>query len=131
MPCLGFAAVSRLPVVKWATKVELYHALVAGRNFIAENYASHVSMRAAAEAACMSPYHFSRLFRILFRETPHAYLTSVRLQEARRLLATSSLPLSDVAFQVGFEEASSFSRMFRQRYWISPSEYREQRSPLA
>ena len=124
-PCIGFAAASRLPAVKWATKVELYHALVKGRDFIKENYANGVSMRAAASEACMSPYHFIRLFRILFRETPHAYLTGVRLQEARRLLSESGMPLAEVAFQVGFKEASSFSRLFKQRYWMSPTEYRD------
>lgn len=77
----------------------------------------------------MSPYHFNRLFRILFRQTPHDFVTSVRLQEARRLLVTTTMPLYDVAYTVGFREASSFSRLFKQRYWISPSEYRASASP--
>jgi AraC family transcriptional regulator len=104
--------------------VELYRGLVRGRAFLAAHYPEGVSIRAAAEAACMSPYHFNRLFRALFRETPHEYLTAVRLREAKRLLSTTSLPLGDVALAVGLQQASSFSRLFKQRYGVSPREYR-------
>lgn len=103
-PCLGYAALSRLPAVRWATKVELYRALVRGRVFLETNFAEGASLRSAAEAACMSPYHFNRLFKALFRETPHEYLTAVRLHEAKRLLRTTGHPLSDVAFAVGLEQ---------------------------
>lgn len=123
-PCLAYVALSRLPAVRWATKVELYRGLVRGRAFLTEHYASGASLKAAAEAAFMSPYHFNRLFRSLFRETPHAHLTGVRLCEAKRLLRTSEMALGDVAFVVGFQQASSFSRLFRQRYGMSPTEYR-------
>ncbi|MFI5386797.1 MAG: helix-turn-helix transcriptional regulator [Fimbriimonadales bacterium] len=124
MPCLGFAAAPRLPAVKWATKVELYHSLVAGRAFLESHYSGGASLRSAATAACMSPYHFNRLFRILFRQTPHDFLTTTRLQEARRMLASTPMSLAEIAFAVGFKEASSFSRLFRQRYWMSPTEFR-------
>jgi AraC family transcriptional regulator len=123
-PCLAYVALSRLPAVRWATKVELYRGLVRGRAFLAGHYAEGASLRAAAEAACISPYHFNRLFKSLFRETPHEYLTAVRLHEARRLLRTTALPLGEVAFAVGLQQASSFSRLFRQRYGVSPREYR-------
>jgi AraC family transcriptional regulator len=123
-PCLSPVAVSRLPAVRWATKVELYQSLVAGRAFLATHFAEGASMTAAADAACMSPYHFNRLFRALFRETPHEYLTAVRLHEAKRLLLTTDIALGEIAFQVGFQQASSFSRLFRRRYGMSPREYR-------
>lgn len=123
-PCLAYVALSRLPAVRWATKVELYQGLVRGRTFLTEHFANGASLKAASEAACMSPYHFNRLFRCLFRETPHEHLTGVRLYEAKRLLRASDIPLGDVAFAVGLQQASSFSRLFRQRYGMSPTEYR-------
>jgi AraC family transcriptional regulator len=123
-PCLAFVALGRLPAVRWATKVELYQSLVRGRAYLSAHYTDPVSIGAAAEAACMSPYHFNRLFRALFRETPHEYLTALRLHEAKRLLRTTKLPLGDVAFAVGLQQASSFSRLFRQRYGMSPRDYR-------
>jgi AraC family transcriptional regulator len=122
-PCLAHVSLTRLPAVRWSTKVDLYRSLVRGRSFLEAHYADGASLRAAAEAACMSPYHFTRLFRALFRETPHEFLTAVRLKEAERLLATN-LPLGEIAARVGFEEASSFSRIFRKRYGSSPREYR-------
>jgi AraC-like DNA-binding protein len=123
-PCLAYVALSRLPAVKWATKVELYRMLVRGRAYLAGHYANGATVAKAAEAACMSPYHFNRLFRALFRETPGEYVMSLRLFEARRLLRTTDLGTGDIAFQVGLLQASSFSRLFRQRYGMTPSEYR-------
>ena len=125
-PCLAYVALSRLPAVRWATKVELYRGLVRGRAFLAAHYSEGASLRAASEAACMSPYHFNRLFHSLFRETPHEYVTALRLFEARRLLRTTDLQLGEVAVTVGFQQASSFSRLFKQRYGMSPREYRQQ-----
>lgn len=72
----------------------------------------------------MSPYHFNRLFRALFRETPHEYLTMIRLTEAQRLLRMTSMSLAEVSLAVGFQQASSFSRLFRHRFGLSPGEYR-------
>jgi AraC-like DNA-binding protein len=123
-PCLAYVALSRLPAVRWATRVELYRGLVRGRAHLAATFAEGASLKTAAEAACMSPYHFTRLFRALFRETPHEYLTSVRLHEAKRLLRTTQTSLSDIAFEVGLQQASSFSRLFKAKYGMSPREYR-------
>lgn len=128
-PCLAYVAVSRLPAVRWATRVDLYRALVRGRAHLAARYADGASIKSAAAEACLSPYHFTRLFRSLFRETPHEYLTSVRLHEAKRLLCTTQVPLGGIASEVGFQQASSFSRLFKVKYGMSPREYRARNSP--
>lgn len=123
-PCLAYLALNRLPVVNRATKQELYQGLVKGRAFLAKNYRDGTSFKLAAEAACMSPYHFNRLFRDLFRESPHQFVIGLRLYNARKLLRTSSLSMGEIAVAMGFQQLSSFSRQFRQRYAMSPSEYR-------
>ncbi len=52
------------------------------------------------------------------------YRASVVMQRAARLLAQSDLPVEDIAYQVGYGSAQSFSRAFRRQYGLSPREYR-------
>jgi AraC-like DNA-binding protein len=48
----------------------------------------------------------------------------LRLFEAKRLLRTTELSAGEIAFRVGLQQASSFSRLFRQRYGTTPTQYR-------
>ena len=83
-----------------------------------------ISLAEVARAACLSPYHFHRLFRATFRTTPHEYLTRERLERARHLLANEDLPVTEVSLRAGFEALGSFSTMFRRRFGVSPREFR-------
>ena len=87
-------------------------------------FAEPVTLREMAGAACMSPNHLLRTFRQAFGETPHQFLTTRRLEEARRLLADRELPVTEICLAVGFESLGSFSTLFRKRFGVSPSEYR-------
>jgi AraC-like DNA-binding protein len=80
-----------------------------------------------AAVACLSPNHFLRTFKQLFHQTPHQYLISKRLEEARRLLSLTEMPVTDVCFSVGFESLGSFSWLFRHRTGVSPEAYRRQK----
>lgn len=123
-PCLASLALERIPAVRWATKVDVYHGLVKGRAYLAAEYANRASLKGAAGAACMSPFHFNRMFRALFRQSPHEFLTSIRLYRAKQLLRTTDIPISCIAVEVGFQQPGSFSRRFRQRYGLPPRSYR-------
>lgn len=72
-----------------------------------------------------SPYHFIRVFGDVMGRTPIRYLTECRMLEAKLLLATSGLPIKDVAQRCGFSQASYFIRVFRGMEGLSPSAYRE------
>jgi AraC family transcriptional regulator len=66
-----------------------------------------------------SPSHFIRAFGYVYEETPHAFLIRQRLERARRLLRVSPLAINEIALESGFENASAFSRLFRQRFGIT------------
>ena len=85
-----------------------------------------VSIREAAAAAGMSPFHFIRRFRALFGETPHQFLIRARLDRAKRLLASSDRSVTDVCLEVGFTSLGSFSDQFARRVGMAPSAYRRQ-----
>jgi len=83
-----------------------------------------VTVRDAAAAAAMSPFHFIRRFQALFGDTPHAFRTRARIERAKRLLALTERPVTTVCLDVGFSSLGSFSTLFRQRVGVSPSAYR-------
>ena len=83
----------------------------------------------AAEAA-LSRYQFIRTFKAVFGETPHQVRIDARLERARRLLITSSLPVTEVCNAVGFASLGTFSHLFTRRVGSSPSTYRREARTL-
>ena len=81
----------------------------------------------AAKAAHLSPYHFHRMFKLAFQQTPMQFLQERRLAAARRLLVATDQPITAICFAVGFESLGSFSWLFRKRFALSPSQFRGQR----
>lgn len=72
----------------------------------------------------LSTFHFCRAFKVSTGTPPHRYLQTVRLVEAERLLSTTSLPIVDIALQIGFETPSAFSRFFQGHRGMSPRAWR-------
>src|SRR5207244_12806838 len=73
--------------------------------------------------AYLSPFHFHRQFTRAFGETPHEFLTRMRIDEAKKLLVREQLPVTEVCFAVGFESLGSFSTRFRNRTGYAPSQF--------
>ena len=77
----------------------------------------------------LSATHFARAFRSTTGSPPHQYLMAVRMARGRRLLAETDLPIGEVAFRCGFEQAGSFATAFRKTTGVTPREWRrEQRA---
>ena len=73
----------------------------------------------------LSPRTLARRFRHATGMTPLAYLQSRRIAAARDLLRHSNLPVGDIAWQVGLQDVSYFSQLFRRHCGVSPLKYRE------
>jgi AraC family transcriptional regulator len=83
-----------------------------------------LALETLAEQACLSPFHFHRVFRGMVGETPVELGRRLRLERAAwRLLHTES-PVTTVAFDAGYETHEAFSRAFRASYADSPSAFR-------
>ena len=76
-----------------------------------------------AEAFYMSRRQFHRKLRALLDETPAALLRRMRLERAAELLEEGELSVKQILFEIGFKNPSSFARLFRETYGVSPSEY--------
>jgi AraC family transcriptional regulator len=114
----------RVPALKSSTREELFRRLETGREYIHGHADGPLSLEAVARAACLSRYHFHRVFAQVYEKTPHAYLTEIRLARAQSLLKRG-MAVVDVCVDIGFNSPSSFSRLFRTRYGISPAAARK------
>jgi AraC family transcriptional regulator len=94
------------------------------RSLIENSLGEPLRIRDVAAAAYMSPFHFSRLFKRVTGESPHAYLTGRRIERAKELLAAQNLPLVHVAFAVGFGTQGHFTEVFHRHTGTTPRKYR-------
>ena len=117
--------IAKLPAIRKTTRIELYRRLNLGRDFIHSNFNKPISLQDIARNAYLSPYHFARNFKQLFGQTPHTYLTMQRIERAKTLLRTSSLPITEICFAVGFQSLGSFSTLFQRHCGMSPSIFRK------
>jgi AraC-like DNA-binding protein len=104
--------------------MELYRRLLRGKDYMDSFFGARAHLGEVAGKACLSPYHFHRLFREVFRETPNQYLQRKRLDYARRMLERGEQSVTDICLEVGFESITSFSALFRRNFGCSPREYR-------
>jgi AraC-like DNA-binding protein len=105
---------------------DLYRRLCRARDYIAAHHDSSLTLDEMARAAALSKYHFLRAFRRTFDETPHAFLTRIRLERAQRLLALDEASVTAVCFDVGFSSLGSFSALFARSFGRPPSRYRRE-----
>lgn len=89
-------------------------------SWIRENYISKISVEDLAKTAGMSVSVFHTHFKSVTAVSPIQYQKQIRLQEARRRLLVSPVDISGVAFSVGYQSASQFSREYKRLFGASP-----------
>ncbi|MEC9362630.1 MAG: AraC family transcriptional regulator [Pseudomonadota bacterium] len=83
-----------------------------------------LDLDAAARVAGLSPFHFLRVFSRVLGVTPHQYLVRARLRRAAALLADPARAVTDIAYDVGFNDVSNFVRSFHRAAGVSPGRFR-------
>ncbi len=94
------------------------------RAYIDRHFDTPLTLDGVSQEAGFSPYHFIRLFRATYRQTPHQYLIQRRIDRAKELLRTTDRPIHDICFEVGFVSLGSFSTLFRRATGLAPAAYR-------
>jgi AraC-like DNA-binding protein len=97
-------------------------AVQRARRLIDERFAEGVSLSELAAHVALSPYHLLRAFRAEIGLPPHAYLDSVRIRHAERLIAAGQ-PLAQVSAETGFSSQSHLTRRFKQLIGVTPGQY--------
>jgi AraC family transcriptional regulator len=93
--------------------------------YIEEHLSEDISLATLAELARLSPFHFVRAFKQSFGLPPHRYLSSLRMERAKSLLADPAMSVTQVGFNLGFSETSSFTTTFRKHTGLTPTAYRQ------
>lgn len=88
-------------------------------------------VRRLARVSGVSEAHFARSFKEAFGLPPHRYLLTRRIERATALLRDTELPITDVAFQTGWESLGTFGRTFRDVTGASPGELRSREKAAA
>ncbi|MBX3082736.1 MAG: helix-turn-helix transcriptional regulator [Anaerolineae bacterium] len=101
------------------------------RKFMDGNLAAPITIDGLSRRAALSPYHFIRVFRWTYQQTPHQYLSQRRIEKAKELLRSSELPITEICSAVGFESLGSFSTLFRKQVGLSPRHYRNAASRIS
>jgi AraC-like DNA-binding protein len=91
--------------------------------FIEANFARDISLNEVARIACMSPAHFCRFFKKVTGKTLTEYILRIRIDKAKEMLLRNNLSVSQIGFEVGFENPSYFHRIFRRFTRLTPREF--------
>jgi AraC-like DNA-binding protein len=89
------------------------------------------SVSAVARASGLTRFHFIRLFKAMFGETPRQYRSRAQIEKAKHLLILTDLSITDVCMAVGFSSLGSFSALFSRRMGVSPSKFQRLRRPTS
>ena len=92
---------------------------------INHNLTEDLSIDTLADIAFISKFYLMRKFKAETGYSIHQYITSKRLIMAKELLSSTTLPITDICFQCGFRDYSSFFREFQKNFRISPRKFRQ------
>lgn len=84
----------------------------------------HLSLQDMADVACLSPFHFNRIFHQTTGITPTQFLYAIRLEQAKRLLLTTALTVTEIGYEVGYNSLGTFIFRFTQLVGVSPARLR-------
>ena len=93
-------------------------------SLIRNEFAEPLTLDDIANAALMSRFHVSRIFHQVTGISPGRFLTAVRLNEAKRLLLTSTMSVADISCAVGYTSVGSFTTRFTDCVGVSPGKFR-------
>ncbi|MCP4022197.1 MAG: helix-turn-helix domain-containing protein, partial [Desulfobacteraceae bacterium] len=89
------------------------------------NYFRSITISDAAAYVGISPRHFKRRFKKATCETPLTYLQKIRVESAKKMLERTNMNINEITRKVGYEDSSTFRRLFKKYVALSPREYRD------
>ncbi len=102
-----------------------YNTIKNAVRYIEENYyKDFIALNNLAEMSGITPNHFTKIFKSVYSITPIKYINKLRMERAAELLEHSSIPINEIAYQLGFQDVSYFSKLFKRTYGKSPLQHR-------
>lgn len=113
--------------LKRSTRTEIHRRILLATDYIHAHFEKDIALDVLASVACLSKYHFLRLFTAIHGITPNAFVHRKRTQVAGRLLASRALTMDEVARRVGYAARSSLFRQMRR--WSPRNGVQPRREP--
>ena len=110
---------------------ELLSRLCHARDLLRDWEDEPLSVSEVARNSGLTRFHFIRLFKAIFGETPHQYRSRAQVEKAKHLLILTDLSITEVCMAVGFSSLGSFSALFSRRVSITPSEFQRRYRPAS
>jgi len=122
---IDWHAVGQQPFARLARSRQVEDAVI-GRcqAWIADHYQAPAPVAAMARLSGLPERSFKRRFRQATGMPPLEYVHTLRIEEAKQMLESGEAPVEEVAAEVGYEDPGFFSRLFRRKVGLSPSQYR-------
>lgn len=102
----------------------LYQQIINAKIFIDKHFTENIYLDDMTGKAFLSKFHFLRLFKNSYGQTPHQYLTEQRIRKAKQLLR-AGMTATEVCAAVGFESLSSFTRLFKKLTGTPPATFQK------
>jgi AraC family transcriptional regulator len=128
-PGLAIPLPTLAPGQRWAGLAP--HRLKRVLSCIDMRLAEPIQVCELAEEVHMSPFHFTRMFKLATGHSPHKYITLQRVERAKELLATSDMPIAAIAAAVGYQTQAHFTGVFARHAGTTPKVYRVARRNAA
>jgi AraC-like DNA-binding protein len=93
--------------------------------YIIEHYNEKIYIDQLSKIACLSTYHFERLFKKSYGISPQGFQMRYRIEKSKELIKFTSMSLGSIAEKVGYADIHSFNKAFKRLVGIPPSKYRD------
>jgi AraC family transcriptional regulator len=113
------------PAIRHRRRKSSEHKLKESIEYINENIDKPLTLTEVSRAAGISPFHFSRLFKQSNGLAPHQYIIKGKIERAKNLLAETDLPISSIAYGIGFANQSHFTTVFSKLVGVTSKAYRK------
>jgi AraC family transcriptional regulator len=115
---------NRVPVIKReSTRHDLEQKMNRVFNFIDQNLHSNIDLRDLANAACISEFHFIRVFTSFCGCTPYQYIIKKRIDKAKVMIRYNMLSVCEISRACGYGRVQSFRKCFKRETGFTPREF--------
>lgn len=106
---------------KTETKRVLISKLMASKDFIHKNYNHKITLNHLSLESGISKFHFSKLFKNCFKQSPLELQEFLRMQKAKKMISAKKMRLTEIALNLGYSDLAAFSNQFKKYFGSSPS----------
>lgn len=116
-----FKQLQNVKAINTETRKDIMRRLLIGKGIIDDCFLDALTVSDIASQSGISEYHFYRLFKKTFGQSPNQYLIQKRLSHAKKLLSTQSISITELASFCGYSDIFTFSKSFKKQFGFSPS----------